>query len=484
MTLVLTDVLGRSREFAKCARDSFYFATNYVYTLNQPVSKSMLFPQWPYLEGVLNTIAQPDDFFIDKSRDMCISWTIMVHFLHSMLFKESWSGFAISRKEAEVDDGGDNSTPESLFGRIKYMHNRLPAWMKPEFSFSFLKIKNQETGSYATGESANPDSGRNVACTFKFADEFAFLRHSEQAAINRAMRFGSYQTLLYVTTAKRGTFAERICREGLGFKKIEIPWSLRPDKDEKWYQEQVAKSDAEDIAQELDRSYSASDQALILAKFWDPGDSIFLEAPSLNEFDEFAAGLDYGWLASALEVAARFRNKWYVIFEFYEREKTTAQVAELVEFARRELRHDFPVFTGKDRPDMISELLKRGFPVEGIQIPIGHRLGILINAFRKQRIQISAQARELIREVPVYRRQQVGGFLTEVPDRHQEDHAVDALAYLLVGAEGAETDSWTSDWDDIPFRPPPWISDWSKTDKTHRWIHETYGQTRKHATSP
>ena len=145
---IYADLIKKKKEFTKCSKDIFHFATKYVWTLDQAKGERALFPAWKYLEQILDTISEPGDFFLEKSRDMAVSWTVMVYFLYSMLFEEHWAGFAISRKQVEVDDGGDNSTPASLFGRIKFMHSYLPTWMKPEFSFSHLKIRNLDNESY------------------------------------------------------------------------------------------------------------------------------------------------------------------------------------------------------------------------------------------------------------------------------------------------------------------------------------------------
>lgn len=473
---IYADLLKKKKEFTKCSKDIFYFATKYVYTLDQAKGERALFPPWKYLEQILNTISEPGDFFLEKSRDMAVSWTVMVFFLYSMLFEEHWAGFAISRKQDEVDDGGDNSTPESLFGRIKFMHSHLPLWMRPEFSFSHLKIRNLDNESYCTGESANPNSGRNVACSFKFADEFAFMPLNDQTAINRAMRFGSYRTLLYVTTAQKGTFAEKISTEGMGFTKIQIQWHLRPDRDKKWYENKIAGSDEEDVASELDISYSASDSSRIVAPFWNEDEGIIPieELPVLTEYDNIVCGLDYGFLRTVAILGGLLQGKWYMFAELCKYQKTTAEIADLVNELRMTLRIDFPIFCGKDRPDLIEDFHSRGFVATGIQNPVVVRVGVLINVFKAERIVVSEEAKELLKEIPNYRRQAVGGILMETPHKHDVDEAMDAIGYLLMGAgEEATTDQWVSDWKDTEM-PGAWVSDdWESSDFSRlQWIHE------------
>jgi len=482
------DLIKTQREFAKCAKDIFYFATHYVYTFDQSKGQKSLVPEWEYVEMVLNEIAEPGDLYLEKSRDMMVSWTVMVYFIHSMLFNENWAGFAISRKQAEVDDGGDNSTPESLFGRIKFMWSNLPFWMKPNFTFSLLKIKNQGTDSYCTGESANPNSGRNVACTFKFCDEFAFLPLNDQETINQAMRYGSYKTLLYVTTAKAGTLAERISREGMGFKKIQVPWYLRPDKDKAWYEKKSAGASGNEVAEELDISYAPKGSERVVAQYWNESEDILApeDIPQIAQFERVACGLDYGFIRTAVELGGLYQGVWYIFHEIYDFEKTPEEVTALIDHLRRTYGVDFPVFCGKDRPDLLKSLLLGGFVVTGFQEPVGVRMGTIVSIFKTKRIKVISTATGLLTEIPRYRRHKEGGILTDAPHRHDVDEAMDAIGYLLMGAgEHANAGEWESDWDTDPYQLQEtsgrdWASeDWEDASRyRHNKFRWTYDYSR------
>lgn len=480
---ITTDLKKVQREFSKCAKDCFYFATHYVYTFDQSRGQKSLVPEWDYVEMILNEIAIPGDLYLEKSRDMMVSWTVMIYFLHSMLFNENWAGFAISRKQDEVDDGGDNSTPESLFGRIKFMWQNLPFWMKPNFTFSHLKIKNKDTDSYCTGESANPNSGRNVACTFKFCDEFAFLPLNDQASINQAMRWGSYRTLLYVTTAKQGTLAETISREGKGFKKIQIPWHLRPDKDKAWYEKKSAGAIGNEVAEELDISYAPRGTEKVVAQYWDASEQIIDPDDMLpaGQYERIACGMDYGFIRSAVEFAGLYQNTWYVFHEIYEYEKTPDEMTALINHVRQSIGIDFAVFCGKDRPDLLKSLSMGGFVATGFQEPVGVRMGTIISVFKTKRIKIIGTATGLLTEIPRYRRHKEGGVVVDAPHRHDVDEAMDAIGYLFMGAgEHANAGEWESEWDDNPYElleshGKDWSADgWELNIQKHnfRWINE------------
>lgn len=391
------------RELFECRNDAFYFLTHYVHTIDQADGNTKLFPEWDYIDEILAKISQPGDFFLEKSRDMMVSWTVMGFMLHHLVFFKDWAGFAISRKQDEVDDGGQNSTPESLFGRIRYMHARLPDWMRPQFDFSKLRIRNLETNSYVTGESANPNSGRNVACSFKFADEFAFLPKNDQVQINRSMRFGSYQTLLYVTTPDPNTFAEKISKQGKGFEKIQIHWSLHPDRDEEWFKEKTRGSSEDDIAAELNLSYEQKRDEFFVAKYWDEEKFCLpdSEIPS-GQFKFLACGMDYGFVRTAIELAGMVDNVWYIFKEFYVHNVTASEVAELVQSLSR--RHSFSTYLGADRPELVNELSRRSIINTPIQQNVSRRLSILVTLFKEQRIRVAESCTGILQEIPKYRR--------------------------------------------------------------------------------
>ena len=108
-------------EYLKCAESVAYFAVNYCRTLDIETNEIKLFPDYPYLIEFLKDNYIPTNEHIDKSRQMMISWAFMVLFMHDISFKNNIAHFITSRKEDLVDDGGINSTVNSLFGRIRFI---------------------------------------------------------------------------------------------------------------------------------------------------------------------------------------------------------------------------------------------------------------------------------------------------------------------------------------------------------------------------
>lgn len=422
-------------EIARCAIYPSYFATRYLRTFDQARERICPFPDWPYLSEFLDSLQEPGDIVLVKPRDMMFSWAMMAYFLWGMLFNVSWSGFAISRKEAEVDDGGEYSTPESLFGRIRFMWKQLPPWLKPPFAFSKLKIRNLEEGmnSYVTGESANPSSGRNVACTVKFADEFAFIARQEQERLDRSMRYGSYRTLVYGSTPEPGTFYEKIIKTPghFGFRVLTWNWSDRPDRDAGWFARQQARSSGENLALEVGASFDAARPEHILRPYFNEAVQVTTEAPAAAELANVRGGIDYGFLRGAAVVVGEKGGKLWVLAEFYPTSLSTRDFARGIAQIEADLGISCPWYCGKDRPDLLQDLGLEGIAGYAADTRLREGLGRLINLFKGDVIRIRADCRNLVEEAQNFRWASRAGVLLDHPAPGQADHLLDALRYAM-----------------------------------------------------
>jgi len=74
-----------------------------------------------------------DSILDEKTRQMGLSWLYCAFSLWGILFDRGFTGFMLSKKEALVDDGGDKSTKDSLFGKIRYMYDTLSDEFKAQY---------------------------------------------------------------------------------------------------------------------------------------------------------------------------------------------------------------------------------------------------------------------------------------------------------------------------------------------------------------
>lgn len=217
----------------------------------------ILFPkQREFIDWVVQRWLSREDGVVEKSRDAGVSWLTVAIAAWMMLFKQGTVvGFG-SRKESYVDQIGN---PASLFWKVREFINLLPAEFQPENwepskMAPFMKIQNPDNGSFITGE-AGDNIGRGNRTSIYFIDEAAFLEHPEAAD---AALSQTSNCRIYVSTPNgAGNPFFRRAHDGKT-KKFIFDWRDDPRKDEVWYEKQRQTLDPVVLAQEVDRSYTAS----------------------------------------------------------------------------------------------------------------------------------------------------------------------------------------------------------------------------------
>lgn len=228
----------------------------------------ILFPkQREFIDWMLQRWLQRQDGVVEKSRDAGVSWLCVAFAAWMMLFKPGTVvGFG-SRKEDYVDQIGN---PASLFWKVREFVNLLPREFQPENwdatkDAPFMKIQNRATGAFITGE-AGDNIGRGNRTSIYFVDEAAFLERPEQAD---AALSQTSNCRIYVSTPNgAGNPFFRKAHDGRTAKFI-FDWRDDPRKDEAWYEIQKIKLDPVVVAQEIDRSYTAS-----VSNAYIPGDLV------------------------------------------------------------------------------------------------------------------------------------------------------------------------------------------------------------------
>ncbi len=164
----------------------------------------------------------------EKSRQMGITWILAWLELWATTY-HSLPGLVMHLNFSEVDDGGKGSTPDSFFGKMRYMHNRLPdAYQEPlDFVQGLVKHQYRPT-AYVTGEGAGPDPGRGGKYARAIVDEAARIPFGESAhaALSSAIPRGR----LYNSTPKgEGNVYFRLRNERpLGYQFLRHHWSAHP----------------------------------------------------------------------------------------------------------------------------------------------------------------------------------------------------------------------------------------------------------------
>ena len=169
-----------------CRRDPVYWFNHFAWTFDPRDGKGDLpFDLYPFQEWFIpllkKKIDAQADIDIEKSRTMGASWMVMGLFLWYWLFVPGSSFLVGSITQDEVDQ--NLIDPEdTLFGKIRFLYQYLPPWMKPkEITDKHLVFKNHDNGSSIGGKAPTSNFGRGSRKTAIFFDEVAFWQWGRSA---------------------------------------------------------------------------------------------------------------------------------------------------------------------------------------------------------------------------------------------------------------------------------------------------------------
>ena len=302
-TLTLNDklsIVAQKAELMKCLHPvtgEEYWFEKYAVTFDEIAGEVKAYPMWPFQSELIRWLQTGGKKLTEKPRDMMVTWTGALHCLYSMVFRPNWTGFAISRQEKEVDDGGEKSTVHSIMGRMRFSWEQLPDWMRGEVVFSKLKIRNLESGmnTLMTGEATKPTSGQSIHVTFKWGDEFAQVDQSEK--VHGSMSGGNYRTLWYssVTSVDDCAFKRLRHDPSSGFEVFTLTWDMNPTRDHEWYEAKVAGLNPVQRATQVDVQYEVADTTAMVYKRFKAEKHVKDARECPQEGEEYYIGFDNGF---------------------------------------------------------------------------------------------------------------------------------------------------------------------------------------------
>lgn len=186
----------REAAIEACKRDVLFFINQFVWQYN-PLMKGAWsvgpFVTWPFQEktllmtppvgrGVLWCYEHNRTAVVEKSRDMGASWLFLIVQDWLCLFHNHIQTLNISRSADAVDSASRNS----LFQKVRFMHEHLPDWLKGEIDESKFNFKYRRTGSEATGEASTGRAGTGGRASVVFVDEFSEIKEDVKVRQNTA----------------------------------------------------------------------------------------------------------------------------------------------------------------------------------------------------------------------------------------------------------------------------------------------------------
>lgn len=218
----------------KCKKSLPYFAFAHAWTLDvdDPSGVSIRkFPVYPFLRMFFEHVQVPQNTHVEKSRQMLLSWAWMIVFVWDVIFHRNWSGLVLSKRSVDVDDGGDNSTPNSNFGKFRFIQTHLAEHLWVPVEYKKFSIRVPTTRSGVRGETGKGGmAARGPTHNRALMDEAAYVEHSETVftGLRQAAKRG---TCLNSTPNGAGNTFYRIrFSKTTTFLKLSFHWSQHPRK--------------------------------------------------------------------------------------------------------------------------------------------------------------------------------------------------------------------------------------------------------------
>ena len=246
------------QEYIKCATDPVYFMKKY-YWIQYPQRGRIQFNLYSFQEGVLHQFKKNRYSIVNKSRQLGISTLVSAYSLWLMLFNKDKNVLCIATKQ---------ETAKNMVTKVKFAYDNLPSWLKInalENNKLSLKLAN---GSQIKAIGATGDAGRSEAVSLLLLDEAAFIEGIDEifASAQQTLATGG-QCIAISTPFGTGNWFHRTFIGGEqgtnGFISIKLPWTVHPERTQKWRDEQDAILGIRNAAQECDCDFTTSGDTVV-----------------------------------------------------------------------------------------------------------------------------------------------------------------------------------------------------------------------------
>ena len=242
-----------AQEYIKCAKDPAYFMRKYCY-IQHPTRGRILFALYPFQEKVLHLFRDNQYLITLKSRQLGISTLASAYSLWLMLFHKDKNVLALATTQA---------TARNLVTKVIFMYDELPKWLKlpsVEKNKLSLRLKN---GSKVQAKSSSTDAARSEAVSLLLIDEAAFIDNIEDTftAAQQTLATGGQCMALSTPNGIGNWFHQTWERAESGensFIPIRLPWTVHPERDQSWRDQQDSDLGPRMAGQECDCDFLAS----------------------------------------------------------------------------------------------------------------------------------------------------------------------------------------------------------------------------------
>ena len=246
------------KEYVKCAKDPAYFMRKYC-LIQHPIKGKIPFDLYDFQDKTVSEFVENRFNIILKARQLGISTLTAGYALWMMTFHQDKNILVIATKQ---------DVAKNLVTKIRVMHANLPSWLKQpcvEDNKLNLRYKN---GSQVKAVASSVEASRSEALSLLILDEAAFIEKIDTiwTAAQSTLTTGG-QCIALSTPNGVGNWFHKTwveAEEGRGlFNFIKLHWTVHPDREQDWRDEQDALLGPSLAAQECDCDFITSGQSVV-----------------------------------------------------------------------------------------------------------------------------------------------------------------------------------------------------------------------------
>jgi hypothetical protein len=261
-------------EYVKCATDPIYFFKKYCY-IQHPKRGKILFNLYDFQEDVMREFNNHRFNVILKSRQLGISTLSAGYSLWMMLFHEDKNILVIATKQ---------EVAKNLVTKVRFMHDNLPSWMRGETVEDNKLSLRLANGSQIKATSASGDAGRSEALSMLIIDEAAFIKGIDEiwASAQSTLSTGG-KAIVLSTPNGTGNFFHKTWQKaesGDGWNSIKLHWTVHPERNQKWRDEQTKLLGEKYAAQECDCDFVSSGHTVVDGELIQWYEQTYVEEPA------------------------------------------------------------------------------------------------------------------------------------------------------------------------------------------------------------
>lgn len=253
-------------EMLKCATDPKHFIETYCKIVH-PIKGLVPFALYDYQKEMVDMFHNNRYFIGVLSRQMGKSQLSCAYMLWYSIFSPHKTILIVSNKSAGSKE---------MINRIIFMYEHLPHWLKPginENNWNKTSIA-FDNGSKIIAEATTENSGRGLAISMVYMDEFAFVNPNIAelfwTSISPVINSGGKCIITSTPNGSDNLFAElyRGSENGAnGFVNLFVTWDKMPGRDAKFREDEIAKIGDLKFRQEYECEFISSDPLLFSSIF-------------------------------------------------------------------------------------------------------------------------------------------------------------------------------------------------------------------------